>query len=99
MFFFIGTDTSNFTAEKDLFELDPSYRYWRFEVTHEKLSVKSSSAIYFKLNYKPSNGSCTIAPINGTTSTLFTVNCDGWTDDDQIEDYLIYGKTCLQIRC
>lgn len=57
--------------------------------------MKSSSAIYFEINDKPSNGSCMIDPLNGTTSTLFNITCSDWIDRDEIADYLIYGKTLI----
>ena len=44
------------------------------------------------INQPPRNGSCSIAPSNGTTSTLFTVLCPDWFDEDGIKDYSVYGK-------
>lgn len=51
----------------------------------------SSSAINFIINRPPSNGSCSITPLNGTTTTLFTVFCSNWSDQDGIKDYSIYS--------
>jgi hypothetical protein len=67
--------------------------YWRFEVVYSFLSEISSSALNFVINHPPYNGSCSIYPLNGTTSTLFNISCPNWFDEDQIEDYSIYGIT------
>ena len=52
----------------------------------------SSSALNFKINQSPENGSCSISPLNGSTTTLFTIACSGWADEDGIKDYSIYSK-------
>ena len=43
------------------------------------------------MNQPPSNGSCSINPNNGTTSTMFTISCPNWYDDDGIQDYSVYS--------
>ncbi len=43
------------------------------------------------VNQPPVNGSCSINPLNGTTSSLFTISCPGWVDADGINDYSLYG--------
>ncbi|CAF4543691.1 unnamed protein product [Rotaria socialis] len=53
----------------------------------------SLSALNFIINQPPENGTCSISPLNGTTSSLFTINCLGWIDDDDIKDYSFYGWT------
>ena len=44
------------------------------------------------INKRPENGSCEIDPENGTTSTLFTINCSRWDDSDKIKDYSFYRR-------
>ena len=51
----------------------------------------SVSALNFVINQPPSNGSCSISPLNGSTSTVFTVSCANWIDDDGIRDYILLG--------
>ncbi len=45
----------------------------------------------FILNQSPQNGSCSINPLNGTTTTSFTVSCSKWFDENGIQDYSLYG--------
>jgi hypothetical protein len=78
---------------KELFVDHPQTEYWRFEVTYSLLSETSSSAINFVINQPPRNGSCSIKPSNGTTTTLFTVSCPNWFDENGIKDYSIYGMS------
>ena len=81
--------TSNITASNQLFLTNPLLLYWRFEVVYTFDTGTSTSAVDFLINQPPYNGSCSIAPRNGTTSTAFTVSCIDWLDD--IEDYALYG--------
>ncbi|CAF4521529.1 unnamed protein product, partial [Rotaria sp. Silwood2] len=87
------TDTSNFTAANKIFLNNPQITLWRFEVVYTFTSETSSSALNFVINQPPYNGSCLINPHNGTTSTLFTVSCPDWFDEDGIKDYLFYVWT------
>ena len=84
-------DTSNFTSTNDLFLQNSQIEYWSFEVIYSFVSGIASSAINFVINQPPKNGNCTINPLNGTTSTLFTISCLNWFDEDGIKDYSFYG--------
>jgi hypothetical protein len=86
-------DTSHFTVLNALFLENNEIIYWRFEVVYTFSNETSSSALNFIINQPPSNGSCSITPHNGTTSTLFTINCTDWFDDDGIKDYSFYWGT------
>jgi len=88
---FVGMNTSNFTATDQLFINNPSVIYWSFEVVYFFGLKSSSSALYFIINQPPQNGSCSINPSNGTTSTLFTISCFDWFDKDNIKGYSFYG--------
>ena len=55
----------------------------------------SSSALDFAINQPPNNGSCSISPLQGTTSTLFTVSCLDWFDEDGIKDYALAAYTAV----
>lgn len=88
----VGRSSSNFTSTNRLFIENPSVESWRFEVTYRFVSATSSSALNFVINRSPYNGSCSIHPLNGTTSTVFTVSCPDWFDDDEIKDYSIRGN-------
>jgi len=41
----------------------------------------------FIINQPLINGSCSINPLNGTTSTPFPISCVDWFDEDEIKDY------------
>ena len=88
---FVGLNTSNLTATNQLFLSNPQLNLWRFEVVYTFQSETSISSLNFQLNQSPSNGSCSIIPFNGTTSSLFDIQCSNWFDDDGIKDYAIYG--------
>ncbi|CAF3807836.1 unnamed protein product [Rotaria sp. Silwood1] len=90
---FFGSNTSNFTATNKLFLDNPQISLWRFEVVYTFSFETSSSALNFVINQSPYNGSCSIDPRNGTTSTLFTVSCPNWFDEDGIKDYSVYVWT------
>jgi hypothetical protein len=92
----LGTNTSNFTAINGLFLNNLQIEYWRFEVVYSFSSETSSSALNFVLNQPPINGSCSISPSNGTTSTLFEIFCSNWFDQDGIKDYSFYSEMFLR---
>ncbi|CAF4263685.1 unnamed protein product [Adineta steineri] len=87
---FFGTNTSNFTATDELFLNNLQISLWRFEVVYTFQSETSTSALNFIINQPPSNGSCSINPLNGTITTLFTIECPYWFDVDGIRDYSLY---------
>ena len=88
-----GRHTTNFTAINELFLANSHIDFWRLEVIYTFPSVQSSSALNFVINQSPRNGSCSISPLNGTTTTLFSVSCPHWFDEDGIKDYALYGTT------
>ncbi|CAF0788844.1 unnamed protein product [Adineta steineri] len=90
---FFGWNTSNFTALNQLFLNNPQINLWRFQVIYEFTLQASSSALNFVINQPPVNGSCSISPYNGTTSTSFNISCSNWFDEDGIKDYSIYAWT------
>jgi hypothetical protein len=91
LFVILGGDTSNFTANNKLFLINNQINLWRFEVIYSFVSGISSSALNFIINQSPSNGSCSIDPPNGTTSTLFNISCSDWFDENGIKDYSLYS--------
>jgi hypothetical protein len=89
----LGRNTSNFTSVNNLFLNNPQINLWRFEVVYTFTSETSLSSLNFVINQPPSNGSCFINPLNGTTSTLFTIGCPDWFDVDGIKDYSLYSMS------
>ncbi|CAF1320727.1 unnamed protein product [Adineta steineri] len=90
---FFGTNTSNFTATDLLFLNNLQISLWRFEVVYTFQSAISTSALNFIINQPPVNGSCSINPLDGTITTLFTIECLNWYDVDGIQDYSLYAWT------
>ena len=86
-----GFNTANLTATSDFFTSYSKIDYWRFEVVYFFPTGISISAINFQINQPPENGSCSITPQNGTTTTLFTITCKDWKDENGIKDYTIYS--------
>jgi hypothetical protein len=87
-------NTTNFTATSEFFLEHSHIRYWQFEVTYSFILETSTSALNFFINQPPKNGNCSISPLNGTTNTIFTIECLDWSDEDEdtIQDYSFYGK-------
>ncbi|CAF3969202.1 unnamed protein product, partial [Adineta steineri] len=81
------------TATNQLFLLNPQLHLWRFEVTYTFISETSVSSLNFIINQPPYNGSCSITPLNGTTTSLFDISCPDWFDEDGIRDYAVYAWT------
>jgi len=90
---FFGTTSSNFTVKNQLFLQNPNIEFWRFEVIYSFSSRTSTGVLNFVLNQPPQNGSCSIFPSNGTTTTLFQISCSNWSDEDGIKDYSLYSFT------
>jgi len=80
---------------KDLFLNYSTIIYWRFEVIYSVGSIKSIGLINLMINSPPINGTCSIYPLHGTITTLFTINCSNWFDENGIKDYSFYSKFSL----
>lgn len=105
-FCFVGRNTSNFTSTNQLFMSYPWISFWRFEVAYTFADTTSSSSLNFIINQPPANGSCSISPSNGTTTTVFTISCPDWLDQDDIKEYSLYSSLpnemipeCLTFFC
>jgi len=92
---FFGTNTSNFTSTNNLFLNNPQINLWQFEVVYTMTSGINSNTLNLVINQPPSNGSCSINPLNGTITTLFTVSCPYWVDENGVKDYSLYGIVIL----
>ncbi len=82
---------SNFTVLSKLFTDYNDTLYWRFETVYIFYTQNSSSALNFRINQPPENGLCRISPLQGNTSTIFTISCSNWHDLDRIQKYSVYG--------
>lgn len=88
---FFGRETSHFTATNQLFVQHSQINLWRFEVIYRFSTEISTSTMDMITDQSPSNGSCFITPQNGTTTTVFTVSCLNWSDENGIKDYSLFG--------
>jgi hypothetical protein len=84
-----GTHATEMTIFKRFFEVvkDADIFKIEFEATVYKTSSNSnatgSSILILKKNKSPYGGNCSISSYNGITiTTVFTVTCQGWLDDD-----------------
>ncbi|KAK7475019.1 hypothetical protein BaRGS_00033766, partial [Batillaria attramentaria] len=80
-----------------LFEAFASTTHYRVEcattATDASGQVHDGWAVtYFQLNTPPRGGSCTIEPeeMVATVEKLFRIQCQGWQDDGEIEQYQFY---------
>ncbi|CAF1680110.1 unnamed protein product, partial [Adineta ricciae] len=87
---FFGINTSKITITNDLFINNSQINLWKFEVVYTFLSTTSTSSLNFIRNQSPYNGSCSIFPLNGTITTVFTISCSNWIDVNGIKDYSLY---------
>jgi len=56
-------------------------------------SADSIAFIELFVNTAPSGGTCTVSPLNGTSSeTQFTITCSDWTDTNGIKQYQFLRK-------
>ncbi|CAF1506830.1 unnamed protein product [Adineta ricciae] len=88
--YIFGRNASNITVLKEFFSENFQKTIWKFEVVYQFESEISISSLNFLLNQPPSNGSCSINPLNGTTTTLFHITCFNWFDSNGIKDYTLY---------
>jgi hypothetical protein len=92
-----GLSNEYLVIVKDLFRDFPNQVYWKVELNFELITftgeiLTASSSIIFYVNFSPINGICNISPVIGTTSTLFTINCNNWIDKDgTVVSYSYYG--------
>ncbi|CAM4981739.1 unnamed protein product, partial [Rotaria socialis] len=79
--------------KNNLFVSNALINYWRFEVVYSSSLQNGSSTIDFEINQSPQNGSCSISPQNGTTTTLFNISCSNWQDSDGVQGYSFQSWT------
>ena len=91
--FFLGVNSSLFTATKNLFLMNENISYWQFEAIYSTKDKYGSGSIQLKTNYPPEEEYCSINPKKGNTNQLFTVTCQNWTDLDGIKGYFLHGNS------
>ena len=95
--YYHASDLLNLTVKSELFKAySNSVDLWRFELvtylTDRNMSSSTSLLVY--VNEPPRPGKCDISPTNGTTTTLFTIYCAEWTDNDGgLVNFTFYGWT------
>ena len=86
-----GLEADNLTILKDFFIENEQIIYWRLEVIYSFALKTSIRTFDIEVNAAPTSGICSIDPLNGSITTLFTIICSNWFDQDGIKDYIIYG--------
>ncbi len=55
--------------------------------------MSGKSSILFSINFPPQLGYCTVNTENGTSQTLFGINCGNWIDSEgSVFNFAFYGK-------
>jgi hypothetical protein len=94
----LGINSSMFTATNRLFSSNKNVSYWQFVAIYTDGDREGSGSVQLKTNHPPVKQFCSINPINGHTSQLYTVICQNWTDLDGIKDYFLHGKILFSIK-
>lgn len=85
---------TDLTVSKSLFMDYSSYLIWRVDLITSSMTFSiSTTSMLVYVNQPPIPSMCSINPTIGTTSTLFTINCDNWSDskDGQFVNFTFYG--------
>ena len=92
-----GNPNAYLTILRNIFDDYSHQVLWKIEVTAYIASrnVSGSSSMMIKVNFPPKYGSCYIDPHNGTTLTIFTINCSNWLDPDGTVISYTYYATLL----
>ena len=93
-----GASNNDLTIKKNLFSDYPNQVYWKVELVLQQYNSPNESYFGYSsmqvyVNFPPLPGKCDITPKNGSTTTLFNLFCDQWTDNSgTIKSYDFYGK-------
>jgi hypothetical protein len=99
-FYSTGKTLSDLTIKKQLFSDFIAQKIWKidlilddFNPMQNQTQIATSSLIFY-VNQPPSSGTCDINPKSGTTSTLFSISCSSWIQQDGSPPlkYVFYGK-------
>lgn len=90
--FLSGINSLMFTAINKLFSSSNATNYWKFTAIYTDEDKHGSGHLQLKTNHPPLESTCSINPINDSTSRIFTITCGGWKDLDEIKDYFLHGN-------
>jgi len=100
-YFITGTTKSDITLWSDLFLEYSSTLMWKIELSTNITTIDGrnfigQTSIIAYVNQPPQPGTCDIDPKFGTTSDLFNIYCDKWSDSEGGNvNYTFYCKFCL----
>ncbi|CAF0863211.1 unnamed protein product [Brachionus calyciflorus] len=93
-----NVDSKELTIENNLFNENPSTKFWKFELTLKTISLTSGIAVgkaslIVKINEIPKDGTCDIDNSRGIPfETIFTITCKNWIDPDgKIKKYSFFA--------
>ncbi len=99
--YFFTTGLDLLTLKEEIFRDYPSIIIWKIELEFHISSrnVSGKSAISFFVNFPPRFGNCSVNPENGSTQTLFGIECANWIDTEGSEfNFVFYGKSISLIK-
>lgn len=98
----LGTDTNQMVMLASLFKLDDTAIDYKVDLSVNIINAyginTGSSSLRLRRNRLPENGACSVSPTDGTAmSTLFSIICNGWQDQDgKVARYEYYGTIELK---
>jgi hypothetical protein len=92
--YFFTTGLDLLTLKEELFRDHSSILIWKIEleVIISSRNVSGKSSILFSVNFPPRLGYCIVNPENGTTKTLFDINCMNWIEEGSVFNFAFYSK-------
>ena len=99
-YYLTGRTLSDLTIKKQLFSDYSTQNIWKIDLIlnvkdpFQNQTQNATSSLNVYVNQPPTSGTCDIDPKNGTTNTLFRINCINWIDIDGSVpvNYVFYGK-------
>lgn len=87
-----GYSHQNFTIKQDWFHTYPSLQYLLIKVFYYSSSSNGYGISYIKIHRSSININCSIAPLKGSTETLFHVGCNSSFAANEKRAYTLFGR-------
>ncbi|KAI3387632.1 hypothetical protein SNEBB_002249, partial [Seison nebaliae] len=80
---------NQFVFDNRLMDEYPTAKKWKINLKIKNRNLESISSLLFKVNLPPKGGKCSIDKFNGNIEEDFTINCEGWKDDQIVNRFVI----------